>query len=426
MGLPKDLLEDWVLNDVSKYNPSLISEPNNGVRKISGQLLSPPDTILSPSRSSSSTIPSPTMPVSGQGDLAFQIPVSMYSEQALEFIGFNAKMSGHLLRTWVEGQGDMSFQDLIFGYLSETCPLEPKNWVACMENIGISKERQTGIMDPNFADVRATRPLRHWLHEFFYENYLVLETLGQRVCNGLDVLKSGTPQLRGGYQDRSDYHLTQVGHTTLYRATSAARLEKVFETSTLKLEKGCMGTIAPNDFSLDRVAYYWSSDHWVAERFAWYTQNNCKILNDVAILRVLCPTHYLTGKGVWRIDFSTEWQKLIFCSRRQEVYPTEIEEKWNTANLIIGPVSIDHDDCFAKMKSWTSVEENNQFKFKKFGKVGCQYAWIGMSTVSKMNAVLEDKLDLFKCFHPYKGAEPVIKCVPNPKEWVKNRLSLHT
>lgn len=270
MGLPKDILEDWLVKSVNTFNPSFIGSSRKGTRKISGQLLSPPLILpSSTSRSSSSAAPPPlTAPYPDAAELKdIEVPVSMFSEEALQFIGFDARTSRWLLNKWVEDELglEVPFQDMIFGYLDEACVIEPQDWRAKMSSIGLSQEFQDSLMDPEFTNERATRALAFWIREFTYENFLTLEGLSQRVQKSLEVLKQGHPQLRGGAQDRSDYHLHQAGHTTLYRATSAARLAKVFDDDKLQLQEMCLGQPPPSDFSVDRTAYYWSPQHWVAE-----------------------------------------------------------------------------------------------------------------------------------------------------------------
>jgi hypothetical protein len=430
MGLPQDILNDWLVKTACAFDSSLIGKVIDGKRKISGQLLTPPDTITTKSTSSSSKATSgPSLQVPEISHSTMEIPASMYSEQALQFIGFDAEMSRKLLERWVEDPHEQrSFEEMIFGYLDEACATEPRpqDWIKRMNFIGISKERQAGIMDPNFEDTRGTGSMRHWIIEFARENFLALSSLNKRLTRNLQMLMKGPPQLRGGGggQDRSDYYLRQVGHTTLYRATSAARLEKVFDSDSLRLEGMIlMGRMPPSDFSLDRAAYYWTPQPWVAEKYAMYTQRNCGIPGDIAILRVLCPSFLLENDKVWKLDFSSDWKKLIFHSRRCERYPKDIEERWEGSRLIIGPVSITGTNEFVKMKSWTDVTEENFYKKGK--EIGHQYAWIGVGAMADMNKEWSDKLDVFKCYTPADKSSPTIKFIPNPKQWVDNRLILH-
>ena len=90
MGLSKDILSEWVLFNVKKFDDKLVGEPVNGTRKISGQLLSPPNTVMASSTSSSSAQVEQPHP-----DL--EVPLNLYSIQAFEFLGFTTSASKSLL-----------------------------------------------------------------------------------------------------------------------------------------------------------------------------------------------------------------------------------------------------------------------------------------------------------------------------------------
>jgi hypothetical protein len=262
MGFQKDLVEDWLIQKVYKYNPMLIEAPRNGIRKVSGQLLSPTDSAHESSRSAPAHNAFAISHAAAEETKDLEIPVSMYSKEALQFVGFDLQTSRRLLNSWLRDPAEeRTFQDLVLGYLDEASLPSSKDWVSHMTEIGISREMQAGIMDPMHTDVRATNTLRFWLQHFVFENLLILETLNQRIESGLKIIQTGLPQLRGGGHDRSDYHLRQAGHTTLYRATSVSRLAHVFKNGALHLERMCMGQLPPSDFSLDRTAYYWSPQH---------------------------------------------------------------------------------------------------------------------------------------------------------------------
>lgn len=98
----------------------------------------------------------------------------------------------------------------------------------------------------------------------------------------------------------------------------------------------------------------------------------------------------------------------MWHSRCNRIYPEDIQAKWEKATLIIGPVYINHNQDFVRMKSWKDVSEENVYVVR--GEMGVQFVWIGTRAMADMNKAVEDKLDLFKCFHPKpRGSQPVIK-----------------
>ena len=416
MGLPEDIIDDWVLDSIIRYDRSLLGNPNNGTRKVSGQLLSPPDSDAS----MHSTESSGSVAAASSVHPDVTIPINLHSIQALEFVGFDKNTS-----TWLcDNLGsERSFETVVMEYVEENCIYdEPEDWYASMKKLGISTERQEGIMDPAFEDVRSTGTLFYWLREIFQENIWSLQNMSKRLEQNLEIIKAGGPStpLRGGAsQDRTRYLLTQTGHTTLYRATSAARLTKVFDSGTLCLEEMCR-KIAPSDFCWELPAYYWSKEFWVAERFAAYTSRNCSQA-QVCIIRVLCPQGLLQGEHVWKLEYSDDWRKLIWYSRRGKPYPADIKEKWHSSKLITGPVSINSNMDIVRLKSWEDVQRKHMYVVG--GEEASQYVWIGGEAMMEMNEHWKDKFDIFKCSWSQVLDDKWVDCkakhIADPEKWVK-------
>jgi hypothetical protein len=359
----------------------------NGTRRISGQLFSPPDTVgaLS-SASSTATELAPAHP-----DL--QVPLNLYSVHTFEFIGFTTKASEHLLKRWTS-EDDQTLEHVITTHVQEFCDDMTADWRASMKKLGISGDIQARIMDPNFTDVRCAASLLFWILELVSENLWTLENWSERLNRNLAIIKSGPqqfPSLRDGApQNRSHYQWTQPGNTTLFRATSAAKLVNTLQPDSLRLDKMCFGTVVPSDFSLDRTAYYWSTEYWVSERFAAYTANIIRAPANVCIIRALLPRGLLEGKNVWKVNFSDDWKKLVWYSRNGEPYPIDIQKKWDESKLIIGPVSINVNGSFQKMKSWKDVSESNTFRVGP--EEGMQHVWIGAVAMAQMNEPFGGKM----------------------------------
>ncbi|KAL1795000.1 hypothetical protein ACET3X_006816 [Alternaria dauci] len=426
MGLPKDILDGWVLNNIKKFDHKLVGDPANGTRRVSGQLLSPPDTVMASSTTSSSGTELPSV----QPDL--EVPLNLYSVQAFEFIGFTTKKSEQLLKIWASAD-EFSLQEVLAAHIDEFCCGPVKDPRTTMQELGISEARQERIMDPHFNDVRNTAPIYHWIMELVLENLWTLENLSERLNRNLLVLQSGqksSSSLRGGASEyRSKYDLIQAGHTTLYRSTSARRLENVFGKTSVRLEKMCWMPMAPNDFSFEKVAYYWSNEHWVSERFAAYTSNIIQAPGNVYIIRALVPQGLLEGEGVWKLNFGDDWKKLVWHSRNSEPYPPNIQEKHDQSKIIIGPVSINETWAFRKMKSWKEVTESNTWIVRSESRNyhAMQYVWIGMRAMAAMNEPLKDKWDIFRgnwlLCRQNAWADCRARHIPEPEKWVSDHLA---
>jgi len=209
MGLPNNILSDRVLSNIKKFDDKLVGEPVNGTRKISGQLLSPPDTVMASSTTSSSAEAEQPHP-----DL--EVPINLCSIQAFEFIGFATSASKWLLDAWTcDDEADL--EDVIIDRIANFGGHDSVDERTSMSKIGISAELQEKVMDPEYEDVRSTQLLSYWILETVFENLWTLKNLGERLNRNLAVIQSGKnpfASLRGGApEDRSKYHLTRVGHT---------------------------------------------------------------------------------------------------------------------------------------------------------------------------------------------------------------------
>ncbi|KAI4680195.1 uncharacterized protein J4E88_006087 [Alternaria novae-zelandiae] len=183
MSLPKDILSEWVLSNVKKYDRTLVGEPVNGTRKISGQLLSPPDTVMASSASSSSAQVAQPHP-----DL--EVPLHLYSMQAFEFLGFTSSAAESLLATWTRDD-EADLEDAIIARIVNFGGHDSDDERTSMSKIGISAELQEKVMDPEYEDVRSTQWLSYWILETVFENLWTLKNLSERLNRNLAVIQSG-------------------------------------------------------------------------------------------------------------------------------------------------------------------------------------------------------------------------------------------
>ena len=140
---------------------------------------------------------------------------------------------------------------------------------------------------------------------------------------------------------------------------------------------------------------------------------------------MLCPSHILEGPSVWKLQCGDDWCKLIWHSRNNKCYPEDIEKKWEASKIIIGPVSINHNEVFQAMKGWEEVTENNVYTVGAQRQiVGTQHAWIGIRAMAALDEVVNDTSDLFKAWKGWNSNYLDVKHVHNPEQWVIDRLAI--
>jgi hypothetical protein len=90
------VLEGWLVESIIAYNPTLIGAPENGIRMISGRLLTSPGDYFR------------------QPDI--EVSVYMYSVPALELIGFGTATSQWLLEKGLPCSDCIGLEDMVSDY----------------------------------------------------------------------------------------------------------------------------------------------------------------------------------------------------------------------------------------------------------------------------------------------------------------------
>jgi hypothetical protein len=414
---PKSPVLSSDLIDRVNVDKPLISRTKTGTRKISGQLLSPPSTISSDSSGSMTTGPQ-------NDDLIpedIEVPESLYSKEAFEWIGFNPSTAKKLFQNWSamvrEKDLEEEVKGMLHGYVCDRSYQSEDPWVN-MEEVGISKKLQTAIMDPDFEDVHATRDLQAWIWESLLDNLLVLEQLNSRIENALRYQKSG-PSLRGGEGSFNEMHgYSLPGHKTLYRATTAARLQNVFVDSTrVRLEES-LGDLEPQDFTHTKYmpkTSYWSPQFWVARRYADYSKRRGNVPSDICILRMSCPDYFFTGPDCWSLDYGDDWKQMVWHCRKTVNCPPSLVQKFSGKKTITGPMTMVSNSDLKKVTSWSKLTRENLWI--KNNEVAYQYVFV-TPIFLEVNDRVKGKVALFTVF---QGKD--IKFVPEPRQWVQTRLA---
>ncbi|KAF2874990.1 hypothetical protein BDV95DRAFT_564070 [Massariosphaeria phaeospora] len=120
-------------------DPSLIEQANNGTRKVSAALITPPSS-LSTSRSASAEqeVESKTI----------LVPVLLYSAESYQFLGFTAERAHNLFKSF---NPDDDSLDLAKIWIMESSVDALGDWYGTMNELGFNPTMQAAIMDPEHA-----------------------------------------------------------------------------------------------------------------------------------------------------------------------------------------------------------------------------------------------------------------------------------
>lgn len=413
MSSTTPIISDDLFKAANTWSPGSISPVTDGKRYISGEMLSPSDSGYGSGSSTSSTALLSQL----------QVPLQLESVETMTWIGFDRATGDHIMNEYLTDMDGSPLQRHIEDHLryhkiSENCNnTSSGNWNLAMTQLGISAKMQQSVMDSDFGFVRSWHPLRYWLEVFIVGNYLSLASMEKRARAIIQQSQSGIPQLRGGAGEdgRADYFTKKAGYTTLYRATIAGNLKKVFlDDDKVDLSGSMSRPKVASDFGYEANGSfsYWTPNEWVAELYGKYCERNINNKYDVCIIKLVARAHDIEIPGkTWRLSYGDDWRKLVWHSRTQKIYPEELRNKYEATRIFIGPLSVDATPKFTAMSTWKDVTEANVCRRNYLGEEAVQYAFRGPTTMFELGNKAE--IDLFR-FHTKKR-------LADPKTWVAGR-----
>jgi hypothetical protein len=169
------VLEEWLVESIIAYEPTLIGAPETGIRKISDRFLTSRDDHI--------THPD------------IEVPVYMYSVPALEFIGFDNATSRRPLKHWIPCSDYVGHEDMVSDYLDGQLAGTWRGW----GGIDVDEKIQETIMDMGFEDVSGREVSSCWIKECVFENHVFLEGLQRQIWCNFRAMRDGAPPGHRGW-----------------------------------------------------------------------------------------------------------------------------------------------------------------------------------------------------------------------------------
>ena len=404
MTSPTILPVDTIMR-VKNRDTSLIQPEENGTRKISLGLLSPPTSISSRSISSTS---SSSQSSTSTTTRFISTPTHFNSPQTNEFLGLTQGKALELFKSRRDKEKEIgapiSIERWVIDYVVAICEDaqdSADNWVKFMEEAGIKKEVQLAIMREEHAIIRGIQSLSCWLADIIETNYLALVDMNARILE--ELAPSSGVHLRGGAGD--EYMVPQMpgGHLALYKSVEFRRCKGVIsEDGSVNLAR--LESTGPTDFAR-RGGLYFTNQLWVAKHYATLITDACPVA-DRRTVELHVPLSHLEKMKVWNLRFEDEaFKQLLFFSRRDEKYPKQISQLRAAHGIISGPIGHVHNLAFGKMSSWNLITEKHQLQEKEkvednkgnqteVTKYGKQWVWIKEESVAQLEADCKDKVYL--------------------------------
>jgi len=372
------LLPQDTITRIKNQGPNLITDEQNGSRKVSLSLISIPG-----SRSSSDSM---------TDEPAFiDIPVRLESASTFEFLCYTAEKSKQIFDAFVLKQEVTRTTLSIKGYarkhtthFCDEAEDTADGWVAAMKEAGIKNEIQAALMKKEHEKIRKTCTLSNWIETVIETNYLTLVDMNARIL--CEVGEPANIPSRGGGED--EYTIPQMpgGHLALFKSVDFARAAGcISEDGTIDLAQ--LESYGPTDFAR-RGGLYFTHQLWVARHNSALINDMCPV-SDRRTLEIHVPLAHFDEVKTWDLKpDEDDFKRLLYFSRRNETYPKDLSRKRAAHGIIQGPIAHTHTVAFGKMTSWEQVTDKNILREddEEGGamKLAKQYVWIKDSAVEQL------------------------------------------
>lgn len=358
-----------------------------GKRKVSAALLSPPRSVTD---SSSMSHQSPSSSSASIRSLRFnpslnhdvlEIPVTVLSPAALEFIGFEMNTATDIYNNWrMRPDPEINPDDLIryaFGHIGRlnTKEFEKLSTAEAMTRIGLSQYLQDVFTNPDFSAVFQTESLYFWVRDTLGINYATLMQLQQRLKNHAGR-KSSKRRKRGSIQDifdpatpvshnaaaaanitainmtTNDHNLPESfvaldtqgpilpDHVVLYKGKAATGMPtQPFIESDGSLNMAALASHGGGDFDFSDPAWYWTPEKEVAELYRQWAEARCTY-SETWLIRIQLSPSFINSLNFSELWFSANWKEYVWYCKKQKLPPAKFDSLCGQmgADVIRGPI----------------------------------------------------------------------------------------
>ncbi|KNG50259.1 hypothetical protein TW65_03179 [Stemphylium lycopersici] len=406
-----ELLPDDTIRLVKARNPSLITQAQDGKRKISFSLLTPPSsqTYRSASSSSAQLVESRYIAV----------PIRLDSEQTFEYAGFTAAKAQELYQAKIEREKlgvSIDIERWAIDYAMDACRSAQDasdNWIKAMRVAGLNEDIQQAMVDPIHDKIRYIQPLSYWIEEMMMTSFNSLFGLNTTVLVALGE-RQAPAHLRGGAD--ADYDIPQMpgGHLAVFKSVDYQHCHKcIAENGELNLFP--LESMGPTDFA-QRGGMYFTHQLWVARHYSRLINHMCPVA-DRRTVELHVPLAHFEHVKTWDVK-GDDFKRLLFFSRNNLGYPKDITRQLAKHGVVRGPIANTHSKTFAKMSDWNEVTDAHmlQGKDEEFGgtKWAKQYVWISREAIQKLQVDCVGKAYM-------RLPEKKFKLIPEPWKDVSSR-----
>ena len=376
----------------------VLPSPTHGKRKVSAAFLAPPpsqdpghDSGYSSSSYTGSSSSSSATSVrfrsfnSSRAPHTIDLPESIYSVAALEFIGFTTETASEILARFNSrpdpDQCPDDLLDYVIAYPSRltSAPFQHYSLAEGMTALGLTEQLQDALTDPRFSTIFWTETAVYWIKDTLRINYLTLVQLQRRLSNHAARSLAKKPKrgsLEAVFQPAAvatpiatltmtseDHNLPKTyvtvqtagpvlqDHYVLYMAKAGTEMEGwIGDDGSLNMDQ--IASLGGCDFNHRPSAWYWTLEAETAEVYREWASTRC-VWSDTWIIRIQIPTTFINSLRQQNLWYSRDWKEYVWYCKKKNVPPPKYDSYWKPggADLIKGHI------CTGVSSSVTRIKE---------------------------------------------------------------------
>lgn len=422
----------------------VLPSPAHGKRKVSAALLAPPpnqDSNYSSSSYSGSTSSSSATSVrfrsfNSSRAHTIDLPESIYSVAALEFIGFTTETASEILARFNSRPDPAQCPDDLIDYVIAyplwltSAPFQHYSLTEGMTALGLNQQLQDALTDPRFSTIFWTETAVYWIKDTLRINYLTLIQLQSRLSNHATrslLKKPRRGSLEAVFQPAAaaapplqtepptatltmtseDHNLPKTyvtvqtagpvlqDHYVLYKATAATEMGEWIQDDG-NLDMQAIASLGGCDFNHKPFAWYWTLEAETAEIYRAWASRRC-FWSDTWIIRIQIPTIFIDSLRQQSLWDSRDWKEYVWYCKKRSVPPPKYDSYWKAggADLVKGHICTGVSSSVTRIKKeelQAKMTEENLVMISS-GKAS-QWAFMNEATAERLAMEIRGKIHI--------------------------------
>lgn len=163
--------------------------------------------------------------------------------------------------------------------------------------------------------------------------------------------------------------LLPIGFTTIWKARDKRRCKDFLDPTTGRINLDCLASRTPTDFHGIAANADFTPQRFIADRYALWAKNKASIA-EIMMIQIDVPFELTEGKfgstdftrRIWKdVNPESEWNQLIWSSRRRDRRPTNLDHL-KKYGMLIGHICTERKSNIASLPNHSSITDKHLLK----------------------------------------------------------------